>query len=153
MKTLSLFVLGILLSYQQSYAQDKLCSSLQKMITGATSQFKNLKGDLESDDGDVKYYALKEIPEGWSYGNYIVDGKNIFLAITAGTDETEEAGLKRFRSLSKELAACLSATGKEDKDSFENPEMIFVSKGTRFKLKLLAMDGKYLTDMQVEKSK
>lgn len=145
---IKMFVLFLLL-VQKGFAQDRVCEAVNKILADVPAQFKNLKGNLEDEYEGTKYYALKTIPEGWAYGSYVVERKNISLMLSAGTDETEAEGMKRFRAVSKELASCLSLTGKEEKDSFENPVTVFTSKGAKFTLKLTAMDGKYNTNMTV----
>ncbi|MGZ8545693.1 MAG: hypothetical protein ACXWV0_10370 [Flavisolibacter sp.] len=151
MKTISFILFMLCCMSIGLNAQDKSCPALKKLVNDLPNNFKNVKAEYESDFDGTKQYGLKIMPEGWSIGNLIQDGKKLSIFLMADSDENEEDGKERFNAFAKSIAACLSLTGVDDTNSFGHPTLTFTKGNARIILLLTPIDDKYNTSLTIEK--
>ncbi len=152
MKTISILLLMLCISVNIN-AQGNSCSALQKLVNDLPNNFKNVKGEYESDFDGSKQYGLKIMPEGWSMGNLIQDGKKLHISLLTDSEENEEAGKQKFNAFAKEIAACFSVTGTDDTNSFGQPTLTFTKGNAKLVLLLMPIEEKYYVSLNIEKIK
>ncbi len=152
MKTFFFFLL-LLCTNISAHAQGNSCNTLKKLVNDLPNDFKNVKGAYESDFDGSKQYGLKVMPEGWSMGNLIQDGKKLYISLLTDSEENEEAGKQKFDAFAKEIAACFSVTGVDDTNSFGHPTLTFTKGNAKLILLLTPIDEKYYVSLNIEKVK
>lgn len=150
MKTVLLMLLLSSLSIHLN-AQGKSCTALQKLVNDLPNNFKNVKGEYESDFDGSKQYGLKVIPGGWGFSNLVEDGSRTYIHLMTDPYDNEEAARQAFLAHGKEVGNCFSLTGTDDTNSFGQPTLNFLKGNAKITLLMTPIEDKYYLTLTIEK--